>query len=67
MKIPRFDARHNKPWMIKHQVVARLFLLLMLPISPCIFAAAILWVNRDGFGEIPMIIKAIFLPWKIDK
>lgn len=67
MKIPTFDASNNKKWMIKHQLLARLYLLAMLPISPLIYASVILWNNRDGFSEIPMMAKAIFLPWRVRK
>lgn len=64
MKVPTFNPRGIRPWMIKYPILARLFCLVMLPISPFVFAAAILWEHRDDFSEMKMLVKAAFLPWR---
>ena len=63
MRVPKFNPKGIKPWMRKRPWLARLFCLAVLPISPLIFAAAILWENRDGFSEIKELVQAAFLPW----
>lgn len=50
--------------MLRLPLLARLYLLVILPFTPLIFAALILWENRRDFSEIGVIIKAIFLPWE---
>ncbi|MFL1495072.1 hypothetical protein [Pseudomonas antarctica] len=65
MKIPTFNPKGIRPWMIRFPVTARVFCLVMLPLAPFIFAAVILWENRSGFAEMKMLAKAAFLPWKV--
>ena len=64
MNIPKFDNRGMKPWMKRHPLLARAFLLSVLPLAPFIFAAVILYENRCDFREIGEMVHAIFLPWK---
>lgn len=64
MNIPTFSPKGIRPWMIKYRFAARVFCLVMLPIAPFVFAAAILWANRGDFSEMKMLVKAAFLPWK---
>lgn len=65
MKIPTFNPKGIKPWMLKYPLLARLVLLLVLPVAPFVFAGAILWENRRDFSEIISVAKAVFLPWKV--
>lgn len=51
--------------MIKYRLAARVFCIVMLPVSPIVFAAAILWENRGDFSEMKVLAKAAFLPWKV--
>lgn len=67
MKIPTFNPKGIKPWMLKYPLLARLFLLLVLPVAPFVFAGAILWENRGDFSEIISMAKAVFLPWKVNQ
>lgn len=64
MNIPKFDNRNMKPWMKRHPFLARIYLLLVLPVAPFIYAAVILFENRQDFGELKDMAHAIFLPWK---
>ena len=64
MNYPTFNPKDIRPWMIKYRFAARIFCLAMLPVSPFVYGAAILWKNRSGFSEIKMLAKAAFLPWK---
>ncbi len=64
MKIPTFNPKGIRPWMLKHRFAARVFCLAILPVAPLLFAAAILWENRRDFGEMKMLVKAAFLPWR---
>ena len=64
MIIPKFNPKGAKPWMLKFPLLARLYLLALLPIAPFIYAAVILWENRHDFSELGVITKAIFLPWE---
>ena len=50
--------------MLKFPLLARLYLLALLPIAPFIYAAVILWENRQDFSELGVMTKAIFLPWE---
>lgn len=65
MNIPTFNPKGIRPWMIKYRFAARIFCVVMLPLAPFVFAAAILWENRGDFSEMKMLIKAAFLPWKL--
>ncbi len=65
MNIPTFNPKGIRPWMIKYRFAARVFCLVMLPVAPLVFAAAILWENRGDFSEMKMLIRAAFLPWKV--
>lgn len=67
MKIPTFNPKGIKPWMLKYPLLARLLLLLVLPVTPFVFAGAILWENRGDFSEIISMAKAVFLPWKVNQ
>ncbi|MBA6134840.1 hypothetical protein [Pseudomonas juntendi] len=60
----KFKPRGIKPWMIRRPWLARVFLLVLLPLTPLIFAVAVLWQNRRDFSEIALICEAIFLPWE---
>lgn len=64
MNIPTFNPKGIRPWMIKYRFAARIFCLVMLPVAPFVFAAAILWANRSDFSEMKMLVKAAFLPWE---
>lgn len=64
MRIPKFNPRGAKPWMLKSPLLARLYLLALLPIAPFIYATVILWENRLDFSELSVMTKAIFLPWE---
>lgn len=64
MNIPKFDNRNMKPWMRRHPFLARIYLLSVLPVAPFIYAAVILFENRQDFSELKDIALAIFLPWK---
>jgi hypothetical protein len=65
MSLPTFNPSGIRPWMIKYRLAARVFCIVMLPVSPFVFAAAILWENRGDFSEIKKLAKAAFLPWKV--
>ncbi len=60
----KFNSRGIKPWMIRRPWLARIYLLALLPVMPLMFAAAVLWHNRDEFSEIARACEAIFLPWE---
>lgn len=64
MKIPKFNPKGSKPWMLKFPVLARLYLLALLPFAPFIYAGVILWENRQDFSELGVMVRAIFLPWE---
>lgn len=64
MNIPKFDNRNMKPWMRRHPFLARIYLLSVLPVAPFIYAAVIIFENRQDFSELKDIARAIFLPWK---
>ncbi|EZI22893.1 MULTISPECIES: hypothetical protein [Pseudomonas] len=64
MNIPTFNPKGIRPWMIKYQFAARVYCLVMLPISPFIFGAVILWENRRDFAEMKKLAEAAFLPWR---
>lgn len=64
MRIPKFNPRGVRPWMINHPLAARAFCLAILPLSPFIYGVAILWENRSGFSEIKMLAEAALLPWE---
>lgn len=64
MKIPKFNPKGAKRWMLKFPMLARLYLLALLPVAPIIYAAVILWENRRDFAELRVMVQAIFLPWE---
>ena len=64
MKIPRFNPRGIRPWMIRRPWLARIACLVSLPFLPFIFAVAVMWQNRGDFAEIGQVVRAIFLPWE---
>ena len=65
MKIPTFDPTGIKPWMLKYPILARLVILLVLPVETFVLAGAILWENRRDFSVLISAAKAAFLPWKV--
>ena len=60
----KFNPRGIKPWMIRRPLLARIYLLVLLPVMPILFAGAVLWQNRSDFSEITRACEAIFLPWE---
>lgn len=60
----KFNPRGIKAWMIRHPWLARIYLLVLLPVMPILFAGAVLWQNRSDFSEIARACEAIFLPWE---
>ncbi|MFG0540201.1 hypothetical protein ACF8EA_08340 [Pseudomonas sp. YQ_5] len=60
----KFNPRGIKPWMIRCPWLARIYLLVLLPVMPVLFAGAVLWQNRRDFSEIARACEAIFLPWE---
>jgi hypothetical protein len=64
VRIPKFNPKGAKPWMLKFPLLVRLYLLALFPFAPFIYAAVILWENRKDFSELSVMTKAIFLPWE---
>ena len=60
----KFKPRGIKPWMIRRPLLDRIYLLVLLPVMPILFAGAVLWQNRSDFSEIARACEAIFLPWE---